>query len=1540
LANLDITTTVDLSGVYTMIEDCCACGPIPLFQTDADQGGGQITLTMTGLSYCLAENITGTIVISASDVTVNGEEHILTGRVVINAPNAIVHNAKIKAQAPVVALDAFNGAVNIGSAGSNAQILNCLIESVASGSVRGRTGISSDGQRTIIKNCNVSGGNSSSGVGGTGISLTGSNSVIEDTIVRSGDSISSFGTNAIISSSNVVLSINNVTAIGGNTVSTPTAIIFVSFSGAFTSIRNSIVTGVGTPGILIQDGVIDNVTVAVSGGTSGGIRVNNSAKCSITNSKVIASSPVSAPGGIGIEVLGSSHVEIDAVEIQGGSGTSGGQGVSVDSSSSYVSIVNSNVTAGSSTGAGSLGVDGIRMLGSNGLIDNVTVTAGNGTAGSFGSGGAGGSAIIVAQSGNNTIIKNSTATAGNGGAGDPNTGNGGIGGDGINISVSNGSVIDTVVKGGNGGNSTFDSTNAGAGGNGIVISASNIVVEGLTATGGTGGIGDSGGLSIVGGNGGNGIRVIASSNDVNTVVIKASNIVNGGVGGASAGTAGTPGNGGHGIFVYSPSATFNVNDVQIRDCTISNVGQATAPGIGGDGIRIESFDPLGEDRTAGCVQIINNKIVGSGGNGCYILRAFNIEVKDCSASCNGICGFAVDDSQGIIFDSLNVLSSVEAGIRAEGPSLQVQIKNCKVELSGGDGIHVSSDETQVISCCSTSNTGIGINNQAGSLATYYNNAASDNFGGNYSGVSLVRIPGPQTGFYTNVSEGVQDCDLCGLFTAIEDACGSTPLFQSDVDIFGEILLFNPGNYCLAENITGNISVSAANITIDGNGYALTGYVDVQAANVIVKNLTITPPAPANSGAANFSAIFLRSGADNAQILNCVIICANTIATNVPGRPGISGFGGSGLGNKTLIKDCNITAGSGNGTGAGGSGIIISGQYASIVDSVVIAGAGGSGGGTGGTAVQLLGSDGTILNSELIGGNGGNSATVGGIAGLGVLVQAVSRTTLTDLTVVGGNGGTGGSGNGGAGSAGIEINGSSVVIVKGCSVIDRNNGGNSTSSTGGAGGHGIFVSNGSVDVQISECRVDRVGAGGTGGGGGVPGNGIRIASGTNAQVVSNRVSDGSGIGINNLAGTAATFYNNISTDNTLGNYSGVSLIRVPGPQTGFYTNVTQGAQDCDLCNIFTVLTVIEDDGACGSIPLFQSNVVGGAITLSTPGLSYCLAENITGTIVITGANITVNGNNHVINGRVLISGIDAIFKDAKVVTPAATNNVEAGFGGIHATGAVSNVRIVNCLVQCAASVGGVNARSGIFSIASNTVIEGCNATAGSGVATGVGIHVQGANSTIENSVGTGAGDTQSFGVYIQADNGLIKNSTGFAAGNISIGVEIQGNNGLINDSIGFGTGGTLGVGIQIATSNGLVKNSTGNGVGTGTGQGVGISVVGTSMIVKSCSVLGGSAGILVNDSAQDVQICKCNVTNTTGNGIVVATTALGVQVISNRVVGCGGIGINNFASTAKFGNNVSTENGTNYGTGGNTPDNVPLPGLGGTSGGPSYWSNVF
>jgi len=267
-------------------------------------------------------------------------------------------------------------------------------------------------------------------------------------------------------------------------------------------------TDAGTPGLTLNNGVsltVTNGLIQGGAGTTGadGISIDG------TNASVSVGTNATIRGGKAVTAGGDSGAGIGT--------TSGGSGT--------VSVTGGSVEGGSSTAPGTNGGDGI----SGDVTVNVSggsIAGGDGVAGENGaSGGNGGNGIATTSTDSPAVqvaggsIAGGDGAAGGNATGDDNGGNGGNGGSGISapggIDVQGGEV-----SGGSGGNG--GGAENGAGGAGGAGGSS------ITGTGGEGGDGGSSSTGN-GGDGGNG---------------GASESGDGGAGGA--GGASTDGNGGAG----------------------------------------------------------------------------------------------------------------------------------------------------------------------------------------------------------------------------------------------------------------------------------------------------------------------------------------------------------------------------------------------------------------------------------------------------------------------------------------------------------------------------------------------------------------------------------------------------------------------------------------------------------------------------------------------------------------------------------------------------------------------------------------------------------------------------------------------------------------------------------------------------------------------------------------------------------------------------------------------------------------------------------
>jgi len=358
-------------------------------------------------------------------------------------------------------------------------------------------------------------------------------------------------------------------------------------------------------------------------------------------------------------------------------------------------------------------------------------------------------------------------------------------------------------------------------------------------------------------------------------------------------------------------------------------------------------------------------------------------------------------------------------------------------------------------------------------------------------------------------------DFNATYTAIAalGKCDPIPLSQTNV-VAGIITLGTTGlSYCLTQNITANIVITASDITVDLNEHALIGTIDISAAsvNVTIKNGSVKPPSDGTD--ATHAALKVGANAEKTLITDCYIVCSDfTAATGVSARTGLDNGG-----NNTICTNCFIQTGSGNNLGVtggnGGTGITSSGTNAQFMMCTIITGTGGAGsttGGAGGTAIITSGANVQIMECTIQTSGGGNGAAGnGGAAGIGISSSSANGVIL-ESTIATGPGGNGLAGNGGAGGAGINNTGAANIntLIEQCVITTGSGGSGGTTEpggNGGAGGSGIINASTISNAYINECTITAGsgGAGGAGtvtlgGNGGSGGTGISD-SGTNTQI---------------------------------------------------------------------------------------------------------------------------------------------------------------------------------------------------------------------------------------------------------------------------------------------------------------------------------------------------------------------------------------------------------------------------------------------------------
>lgn len=317
----------------------------------------------------------------------------------------------------------------------------------------------------------------------------------------------------------------------------------------------------------------------------------------------------------------------------------------------------------------------------------------------------------------------------------------------------------------------------------------------------------------------------------------------------------------------------------------------------------------------------------------------------------------------------------------------------------------------------------------------------------------------------------------------------------------DITLTTPGNYCLANDLVGNITISGNDITLDINNRSVTGVIAVTGEQINLLNGFINPPAPTNNGD---SPALTISSPGSVTVDNCVFDCN----FNPPAGDAINGRTALLLTQGDILKLNNCAIQGGNGAtalsaingGNGGEGIHAQGSITQlyIQNCFIASGDGGtsgaSAGNTGGNgAIAFYArSNGlemqvTIRNSKITGGNGGNGlvqnilpsiATNGGDAADTMYFFIVNSFIIQNCEIEVGAGGLAGGhimigfgGNTGNSGIGIESFITKKGIIENSAIFPRINTPSSTRATrGGNGATGMLFNSGTTNVEVRDCAI--------------------------------------------------------------------------------------------------------------------------------------------------------------------------------------------------------------------------------------------------------------------------------------------------------------------------------------------------------------------------------------------------------------------------------------------------------------------------------------
>lgn len=319
-----------------------------------------------------------------------------------------------------------------------------------------------------------------------------------------------------------------------------------------------------------------------------------------------------------------------------------------------------------------------------------------------------------------------------------------------------------------------------------------------------------------------------------------------------------------------------------------------------------------------------------------------------------------------------------------------------------------------------------------------------------------------------------------------------------------------------------------------------------------------------------------------------------------------------------------------------------------------------------------------------------------------------------------------------------------------------------------------------------------------------------------------------------------------------------------------------------------------------------------ITLSANSQNYALSRDVTGNITITGNDVALNLNQHVVTGRIIISGQRVVVYDGNVIAPAPADNATADAGVIDIATSAANAQILDCYISAVdGTVGGVRGARGIdFAAAPDIMVHNCVVVAGKGGPVGgisdggTGIAGSGDRFILEGSqVVGGSGSDSTSGAITTGDGGQGLSITGGVLCSVLSSTITGGNAGSVNTAndvgtVTFGSGGNntinaLAFSLQDSTffgGNGGAVVTTGNiGVGgavTGGAGAVGLQITTAAIInglISDSTIFGGTSTVF---SGTNIGVSGAVTQGASGHGLFIQA---GRALIENSVIrgGSGG-----------------------------------------------------
>src|SRR5438093_69050 len=87
-------------------------------------------------------------------------------------------------------------------------------------------------------------------------------------------------------------------------------------------------------------------------------------------------------------------------------------------------------------------------------------------------------------------------------------------------------------------------------------------------------------------------------------------------------------------------------------------------------------------------------------------------------------------------------------------------------------------------------------------------------------------------------------------------------------------------YALSSDVTGNITITANDVTINLNKRTVTGRIIISGDRALVYGGNVIAPAPADNATADAGVVQINASATNAQIVDCYISATDTVVAGV------------------------------------------------------------------------------------------------------------------------------------------------------------------------------------------------------------------------------------------------------------------------------------------------------------------------------------------------------------------------------------------------------------------------------------------------------------------------------------------------------------------------------------------------------------------------------------------------------------------------------------------------------------------------------------